>query len=152
MHSRAQLTRYPLSGLPALAAALLLSATSHAANNVVFPCEQVKRDLQSLEVPVGALTAERVDHAPIDRGIADDRPIASESVAPVLNLAPRVTHILRDVFELTTEELLEEASHEPSTSPLADSDPKADGAEAAKASSDKNELPRFQRQMLRTDI
>lgn len=152
MDSRAQLTRYPLSGLPALAAAMLLSASAQAANNVVFPCEQVKRNLQSLDVSVGALKADRVDHAPIDPEIADDRPVASESIAPVLKLAPRVTNILRDVFELSTEELLDEASRMPSTSPLADSDPKADEAEAAEVATDKNELPRFQRQMLRTDI
>lgn len=152
MDSRDQPTRYPISGLPVLVAALLLSAVGHAANNGAFPCEQVKRDLQSLEVPVNALAAERVDHAQIDSEIVDEQPAAGESLRPVLNLAPRVTNILRDVFELTTEELLNETSRAPATSPLADSDPKVDETEPADTAIDRNELPKFQRQMLRTDI
>jgi hypothetical protein len=130
----------------------MLSATGHAASNAVVPCEQVGRDLQSLEVPIDELGVEAVDHAPIDPEIIDAQSAAPESVAPILNLAPRVTNILRDVFDATTEELLQEASEQPSSSPLAGSDQKTDTVEPADADGHKAKLPRFQQQMLRTDI
>jgi hypothetical protein len=150
--TKAQQKRNILPGLPLLATALLLSATAHAASNAVVPCEQVGRDLQSLEVPVDELAVEGVDHAPIDPEIIDAQTAMPESVAPVLNLGPRVTNILRDVFDMTTEELVQETSEQPSSSPLADSDQKTDTVEPDDANGEESELPRFQRQMLRTDI
>lgn len=152
MDPRAQQLRNIVSGLPLLVASLMLSATAHAASKSGVPCEQVGRDLQSLEVPVDALAVEAVDHAPIDPEIIDAQSTASESVAPVLNLGPRVTHILRDIFDLSAEELLQESSQQPPSSPLADSDQKTDTVEADDAKVEEEELPRFQRQMLRTDI
>ena len=152
MNSRARPGGYPVSCLPVLAAALLLSATGHAANNGVFPCEQVKRDLQSLEVPVDALTPKAVDHTPVDTEFSDEQPVRNESVTPVLNLGPRVTNILRDVFDMTIEELAQETAQRSSTSPLADTDLGSEAVEPVEATSGKSELPRFQRQMLRTDI
>lgn len=151
MDFRAQPERYLVTGLPVLATALLLSATTHAASNAVLPCAQVERDLQSLEVPVDALSAESVDHAQIDTEIIDDQTAVTESATPILNLGPRVTSILREVFELTSDELTQEASQAPATSPLADSDLEEDVVRDDTAN-EKNELPRFQRRMLRNDI
>jgi hypothetical protein len=127
--TKAQQKRNILPGLPLLATALLLSATAHAASNAVVPCEQVGRDLQSLEVPVDELAVEGVDHAPIDPEIIDAQ-----------------------TADMTTEELVQETSEQPSSSPLADSDQKTDTVEPDDANGEESELPRFQRQMLRTDI
>lgn len=153
MDFQARPMRNTFTGLPALAAALmLLTATSHAASNSVVPCQQVGRNLQSLAVPVDQLTVNPVDHAAIDAEIVDEEPAVGESVAPVLNLGTRVTSILRDVFDTMTEELPQDSTEQATTSPLADSDGKKDQAELDDANGDKAALPRFQRQMLRTDI
>lgn len=152
MDSIAWLIRNTLPGLPVLAAALMLSATAYAASNAVVPCEQVGRDLQSLTIPVDELAVDAVDHAPIDPEIIDQQSAVTESVAPVLNLRPRVTNILRDVFGTTAEELIQETSEQVSSSPLADSDENTDAVEPDDATGDETEIPRFQQQMLRTDI
>lgn len=152
MESREQPIRYPISGLPLLAATLMLSATAQAASSVVLPCEQVERDLQSLEVPVNALAADSVDHAPIDPEMMDEESSGTESVTPVLKLGPRVTTILREVFDMTAEESAHQTSKQFSSSPLADTDEPSEASESDDAANDKSELPRFQRRMLRTDI
>lgn len=152
MDFRAQLKQFLIPGLPVFAAALLLSATSQAATNAVIPCEQVGRDLQSLSVPVAEMTVDLVDHVPVDPELIDEEPAVRESVAPVLDLGPRVTNILRDVFGATNDELLQESSEQASSSPVADSDENKDVAEVSDVTVEKTQLPRFQRQMLRTDI
>ena len=152
MDFRVQPKQSLISGLPVLAAALLLSATCHAATNAVIPCKQVGRNLQSLSVPVDKLKVDVVDHVPIDPDLLDEETAVREPVAPVLKLGPRLTNILRDVFDSTAEDLLQESSEQPSSSPLADSDQKKDLSEVSDEAVEETQLPRFQRQMLRTDI
>jgi hypothetical protein len=127
----AQPKRYTIPGISALAAALMLSAPAQAANNLVNPCDQVGRDLQSLEVPVDELTVDVVDHATTDAVTLDEQAADADPVAPILYLTPRVTNILRDVFGTTPEELPRAEPEQPSSSPVADSDEKSDTVEAA---------------------
>jgi len=154
--SVAQPKRYTIPGLSALAAALMLSAPAQAANNLVNPCDQVGRDLKSLEVPVDELTVDMVDHATTDAAELDEQSADADPVAPILYLTPRVTNILRDVFGTTPEALPQELPsakpEQPSSSPVADSDEKSDTVEPADAVDETNALSRFQQQMLRTDI
>ena len=152
MGFRVQPKRYVISGLSVLAAVLMSSATAHAASNSVVPCDQVARELKSLEVPVNALPVDLVDHAPIDPDVLYEPRTDTASATPVLNLTPRVTNILRDVFGATNEELVEETPSQPSSSPLADSDADADDVEPADVENESSDLPRFQQQMFRTDI
>lgn len=141
-----------ISGLSVLAVVLMLSAPAHAASRFVVPCDQVGRELKSLELPVNALTVDVVDHTPTDPDAIDEQSAITDSVAPVLYLTPRVANILRDVFGTTAEELPDERPAQPSSSPLADSDRKSDAVEPADTGNETSDLPRFQQQMLRTDI
>jgi hypothetical protein len=150
---RDQSNRTIISGLSVLAAALLMSATAHAASNPVVPCDQIGRNLQSLEVPVDTLPLEVVDHTPIDPDrLLDEALVESDSATPVLDLTPRVTNILRDVFGASDEELTRETPSQPVSSPLADSAGESDEAEPAAVEIDRSNLPRIQQQMFRKDI
>ena len=153
---RVQPKRTIISGLSVLAAVLMLSAPAHAASRFVVPCEQVGRELKSLELPVNALTVDVVDHTPTDPDAVDEQSVITDSVAPVLYLTPRVANILRDVFGTTIEELPQKLPNErpaqPSSSPLADSDQKSVAVEPADTGNETSDLPRLQQQMLRTDI
>lgn len=157
MDSRTQQIRYIISGLPVLAACLLLSSASFAASPSIVPCDQVGRDLKSLEVPATALTVDRVDHPPADPVAAnpdaiDEQTAVTDSIAPILYLTPRVSSIVRDVFGTPSEELPEQTPLQPSTSPVADTDQKAESVESADVENDSSDLPRFQQQMYRKDI
>ncbi len=157
MDCRVQLMRYIISGLSALSAALMLSATALAASSTVVPCDQISRNLKSLEVPVDALTVNAVEHIPTDRHAVDPNASGAAShlpdaEAPILYLTPRVTNILRDVFGAATEELPAEIPKQPSSSPLADSEELADYTEPVDAVNETNDLPHYQRQMFRKDI
>ena len=157
MDFRTQLTRYIMSGLSALAAALMLSATALAASNSVVPCDQISRNLKSLEVTVEALTVDAVEHGPIDRRAVDPNAIDAEShltdaEVPILYLTPRVTNILRDVFGVTTEDRPSDMPKQPTYSPLADSEALAESIETADAVNETSDLPHYQRQMFRKDI
>lgn len=156
MDFRVQLKRTIISGSSALAAVLMLSAPAHAASRFVVPCDQVGRELKSLELPVNALTVDVVDLTPTDPNAIDEQSVITDSVAPVLYLTPRVANILRDVFGTTIEELPQELPDDrpaqPSSSPFADSDQKSDAVEPADTGNETSELPHFQKQMFRTDI
>ena len=157
MDFRAQPNRYVNSGLSVVAAALMLIATAQAASSSLVPCDQVGRDLKSLEVPVNSLTLAVVDRAPMnpvaaDPDAIDEQTAVTDSVAPVLYLTPRVTNILRDVFGTAAEELPLETPEQPSSSPVAGSEDPSDAVEPADAGNATRDLPRFQRQMFRTDI
>lgn len=159
---RTQTTQYVLSGLPALAATLLLSASAVAASNSRMPCAQVGRDLKSLEITVEALTLTAVDHVPIAQNAAkpntpDGESHVTESEIPYLYLTPRVTSILRDVFGTTAEDLSPALPPvKPklrSSSPLADSEETADSATVPDdVAIESDDMPRYKRQMYRTDI
>lgn len=148
MDSAALSGKFKLAGLPVLAAGLLLCHSTLAATGAASPCEQVGRDLQSLEVPVNDIGVESVDHVPLDSEL-DVESTSNKSISPVLNLGPRVSSIVRDIFESTDEETVTEQT---SSSPLADSERQPEHAESDKASEESSELPRFQRLMRRTDI
>lgn len=162
MAFRTQTTQYVLPGLAALAASLLLSASAIAASHSGIACEQVGRELKSLEVPVEALTLTAIDHVPILRQAAEPHAADANSHItgadiPYLYLTPRVAGILRDVFGTPAEELspaLPPVKPElRSSSPLADSEETADSATVPDNAADEaNDMPRFQRQMYRTDI
>jgi hypothetical protein len=135
----------------------MLSATAHAASSALVPCEQVGRDLKSLEVRVDSLSVDVVDHTPTvpvaaNPNAIDEQSAVTDSLVPFLYLTPRVTSIVRDVFKTTTKELPQETSEQPSSSPVAGSDGKSDDVEPADAGNETRDLPRFQRQMFRTDI
>jgi hypothetical protein len=149
---RAKTKRYTISGWSILAATLLVSATAHAASSTVVNCDQVSRDLKSLEVTADALQADAVDHTPTDPDAIDEQAAVTDAVAPILDLTPRVTNIIRDVFGTTNEEPVQESPQQPATSPVADTVENSDAVEADDAENEKNDLPRFQRQMFRTDI
>ena len=150
-----QTKRIVYSGLSATAISVLLSATALAANNTVIPCEQVSRDLKSLDVPVEKLTVNIVDHMPIDPDAtkpisADAEPRVSDFEAPVLLLTPRVTNILRDVFGVST---TTPESKPESSSPVADRDTATETTLVpVDSESEEIAVPLYQRQMYRTDI
>jgi hypothetical protein len=149
---RAQAKRYIITGLSVLATILMSGTMAHAASNSVVPCDQVGRDLKSLEVAVDTLPVVEVDHTPIDPDSLDEPRADTASATPVLDLTPRVTNILREVFGTTNEELPQETSPQPSSSPVADSDQESSASVPADTEIERNELPRFQQQMFRTDI
>ncbi len=152
MEFRVQPKRTIIAGVSVLTATLMLNASAHAASTAVYPCDQVGRDLQSLEVPVGELTLDVVDHVPTDPAAIDAQSASTDSVAPILYLTPRVTNIVDDVFRAASDKLPQETPEQPSSSPLAGSDEKSDPIEALDEEREAGVLPRFQRQMLRTDI
>ena len=97
----AQTTRFAVCGLSAIATTLLLSSAAGAATSAVMPCEQVGRELKSLQVPVSTLLLDSVDHVSINDDANDPNSISTEHFvsdfeAPSLYLTPRVTNILRD--------------------------------------------------------
>ena len=103
------------------------------------------------------MTLAVVDRAPMnpvaaDPDAIDEQTAVTDSVAPVLYLTPRVTNILRDVFGTAAEELPLETPEQPSSSPVAGSEDPSDAVEPADAGNATRDLPRFQRQMFRTDI
>ena len=153
-----QTTRFVVCSLSALATSLILSVSALAATDSVIPCEQVGRDLKSLNVPVNSLTVNAVDHVVIDPDASDPDAISTERLvndleAPVLFLTPRVTQILRDVFGVTTEEQAPDPTVRESSSPVADREEAIDSAiSPTDVVNEVIDLPHYQRQMYRTDI
>jgi hypothetical protein len=147
------------AGFFALAATAVLSAgwstTALGATSSLVPCDQVARDLTSLNVAVETLSVDLVDHV-----ITEPKPGSFESIetnsdttdtmAPLLYLTPRVATILRDVFEPAAVNQTLDSDEELQTSPVAESieETRSVDAEDEQVIS----LPRFQRQMFRTDI
>lgn len=150
--------RFFKSGLPLSAVTLILSTSALAANEPISPCEQVSRDLKSLDIQVETLIIDAVDHVPIDQkaidpNALDANPRAGVSEAPIIYLTPRVTSILRDVFGAATADRSSETQEQNSSSPLADSEKTVEsGVVSADEANESNELPHYQRQMYRTDI
>ena len=147
------------AGFVALAATLLLSAgwssAALGATSSLVPCDQVARDLTSLDVTVAALSVDLVDHVTTEPKPGSFESIeknsdTTDTMAPLLYLAPRVATILRDVFEPAAANQPLVSDEDRQTSPVADSNDETRSADAE----DENEidLPRFKRQMYRTDI
>ncbi|MEX2123083.1 MAG: hypothetical protein WD795_04255 [Woeseia sp.] len=141
---------------------LLLGWTSSglAAAHVDASGNQAVRDLQSLQV--GSLTVEAVDLADVSESPEESDEL-TEALAPLLFLTPRVASILEDVFgDIENMKQAATGADQPAaetdkpdtaTSPVADN---VDSAPTAEPVSPLYEnaaiLPRFQRQMYRTDI
>ena len=147
------------AGFVVLAATLVMSVswsnTALGATSSLVPCDQVARDLTSLDVAVAALSVDLVDHVTTELTPVDFESIGAESdttdtKAPLLYLTPRVATILRDVFEPAAASQPLDSDEDVQTSPVAES---IDGARSADAENENQiDLPRFQRQMFRTDI
>lgn len=158
MDCKNQTTRDVVRGVSVIVATLILSTGACAATSSGTPCEQVGRDLRSLDVPLGSLTLVAVDHVPTDQATTDKNALVAESTAtdfaaPLVFLAPRVSSILRDVFATTTEDSATESPAPESSSPLADSEESDESAIAPTGVLGNSiSLPHYQRQMYRTDI
>jgi hypothetical protein len=145
-----------VGGVVLLAAAW--SSPGLAAAHAAIGCDRVAEDLRSLNVD--SLTVEVVDLSDVSAS-PENSDNLTESVAPLLFLTPRVATILQDVFDdsdrakpiadpvLATDS---PKKQETAASPVVDNA----GAERAEPSLPMYEhaaiLPRFQRQMYRTDI
>jgi len=147
------------SGFVALAATLLLSAgwitTALGATSSLVECDRIARDLTSLDVAVAALSVDLVDLVTTELKPGSFESVETESdttdaMAPLLYLTPRVATMLRDVFEPAAESQPLDSGKDLQTSPVAESFEETRSANT----DDENEidLPRFQRQMFRTDI
>ena len=156
MDSSFSTRNFTKAGCAALAATLVLSvgwsSTALGATSSLVPCDQVARDLTSLDVAVDALSVNLVDHVTteLEPGSFETESDATDTLAPLLYLTPRVATILRDVFAPATENQALDVEEEIQTSPLADSDDEKSPVDAAEER--EIALPRFQRQMFRTDI
>ncbi len=156
MDSSFSTRNFTKAGCAALAATLVLSvgwsSTALGATSSLVPCDQVARDLTSLDVAVDALSVNLVDHVTteLEPGSFETESDATDTLAPLLYLTPRVATILRDVFAPATENQALDVEEEIQTSPLADSDDETSPVDAAQER--EIALPRFQRQMFRTDI
>ena len=145
-------------------------STALGATGSTTSCDRTA-DLRSLEVPISDLSANVVGHIAVEPGNANDeslnaRPAQAESTAPILYLAPRVAVILQNVFSavaietppldfpdpaqsIATESLSQDESP---LSPVAGDAPQADSSELIDPAAEVEGVPRFQRQMFRTDI
>lgn len=128
------------------------------------PCGAVDCDIPGAESLLHPLTLRPVDLA--DATAADEAvgpAAATQSLAPLLFLTPRVTSILEDVFEADAgaeaaepvsaagdDGVAPEASR---SSPVAETDGAASAARDSSPETDHaSVLPKYQRQMYRTDI
>jgi hypothetical protein len=145
------------------------SASASAAVNALTSCDQVAREMQSLEVVADPLVAVLVDLSDLEQS-PEDSVRSPETVAPLLFLAPRVASILDDVFgdsefadaDQTADDAasaqgrdqhsLNEKERE-ATSPVAGNVSSSDVSQPPSSLYEQAAiLPRFQRQMYRTDI
>ena len=145
-------------------------STALGATDSTTACDRTT-DLRSLEVPVSDLTTSVVGHIAVEPGDANDeslnaRPAQAESTAPILYLAPRVAVILQNVFSAVAIEtppldsadpgqsLATESSsqNESPLSPVAGDASQPDPSELIDPAAEVEGVPRFQRQMFRTDI
>ncbi|MEQ8205565.1 MAG: hypothetical protein RIA65_05260 [Woeseia sp.] len=157
----------------ALFASAIFGQSALAATDSFFDCDQLASELRSLEVPANVLPLETVDHVPVDDSDQLSASLESDlnhadAVAPILLLTPRVATIMRKVFDtnLLDDESVADKEHNTqlqkkrptASSPPLVSAPAAPAAnnsltgERSTDSSNNPYVPRFQRQMYRTDI
>jgi len=152
--SRRSTRGFTKAGYAVVAATLVLSAgwstAALGATSSLLPCDQVARDLTSLEVTVAALSIDLVDHVTteLDSAKLAIESDTTDSMAPLLYLTPRVATIMRDIFASAANNQSLDRNKNLQASPL------ADRVEETQSAADEIEidLPRFQRQMYRTDI
>lgn len=135
------------------------SSPVFAAAHAAVGCDRTARDLQSLDVE--PLRVEVVDLSDVS-GSPDSSDNLTESVAPLLFLTPRVATILQDVFGdsdgagrvgKATAAKAQPQQQRPASSPVVDNASSEDRAEPVLPMYEHAAiLPRFQRQMYRTDI
>jgi hypothetical protein len=138
--------------------AMACAGTAAAAPCAASNCDRAAQDLQAAGLP---LTVRSVDLG--DAGMGDDPAATSsvtESMAPLLFLGPRVTSILEDVFD--ADEMAAAAADEtqafapdapePLRSPVAETDTTSAGRAPSAETDHASILPKYQRQMYRTDI
>ena len=148
-------------------------ATALGATGSTTACDRTA-DLRSLEVPVSDLSANVVGHIPVEPGNDNDEPLnalpaQAGPAAPILYLAPRVAEILQNVFSAVVIETPPLDSPDPAQSfapeslsqdesplsPVAGDASRPNSSELidpASAGAEVEAVPRFQRQMFRTDI
>jgi len=163
IESRRSLFRITLTAVLLLAGALLSSA-SFAANEVI-DCDRLASDLRSLEVPATELPLDDIDHMTTDSArnlvVLDATELLGQAApAPVLLLTPRVASIMREVFDALPVIAIDDGSEtdaalaelpsgiEAPQRPLA----VFPGDRDADDDDDGRLIPKFQRQMYRTDI
>lgn len=156
-----------IAGLAAMTALCVgWSGSVLSATTTSVECDDLVRDLRSLESPAERLTATKVDHVSIepiasDIELLDVQSASNETAAPFLFLTPRVASVLRDIFDISQELLDVDASNEPSSSPVAetvdaeripDISELLDQSDPGGAAGSAIDLPLFQQRMFRTDI
>ena len=142
---------------------LACAATAPAAPCAAGVCDSAARELEGADILVGELRVRIADLG--DLGTAENAAEAAvdttESLAPLLFLAPRVTSILEDVFHADTRATADDGAAQAGTdaeaappnvlrSPVAETDPAAHGP--SPETDHASILPKYQRQMYRTDI
>lgn len=156
-----------IAGLTAISVFLAgWSATALSATTTSVECDDLIRDLRSLEIPAEALSVTKVDHVSIepissDIELLDAQSASSETVAPFLFLTPRVASVLRDIFDISHELWDRDVSSAPSSSPVAetldseripDISELLDQTDPGGGADTAIDLPLFQQRMFRTDI
>ena len=135
------------------------SSPGLAATRTSVGCDKVAQDLQSLDID--RLAIEVVDLSDMSESPEDSDDLA-DSVAPLLFLTPRVATILEDVFgdseglqaaENAEAPPADAEAESPATSPVVDNANATDmDVPVSPMYENAAILPRFQRQMYRTDI
>ena len=142
------------------------SASALSATTTTVECDNLIRDLRSLESPSEPLSASKVDHVPLeaiaaDIELLDAQTAASETAAPFLFLTPRVASVLRDIFDISQEIWDIDKNSKPASSPVAetgdaelipDISELLDQTDPAGSTDNAIDLPLFQQRMFRTDI
>jgi hypothetical protein len=148
---------YALAGAFTLAVGAW-STPALAAAHAVAGCDKGAQGLERLDID--HLRLEAVDLSDVSPENPDT---LHESVAPVLFLTPRVASILQDVFgdsdaarhaedSAAAVKSAPEQQEEPASSPVVDNAPGGSEPAASPMYEHAAILPRFQRQMYRTDI
>lgn len=143
-------------------AALCFGPQTAVAAGSIEDNHRIVAELRSLEVKAESLSLDMTDPVADDEQDDLDTPLESDPVAPVLRLTPRVATILREVFgpnalaapetAAAADDSDQDSDTPGKTSPLAsETAPAATAPDLAGARSNFY-VPRFQRQMYRTDI
>lgn len=133
-----------------------------AASAIIEDNDRIVAELRSLEVEAESLSLDMTDPAANDDQDDLDTPLENDPGAPVLRLTPRVATILREIFgpdvlaaperDAAADATGHDSETLEKTSPLAsETAPAATSPDLAGARSNFY-VPRFQRQMYRTDI
>ena len=136
--------------------------TAAAAASAIEDNDRIVAELRSLEVKAESLSLDMTDPATDDDQGDLDTPLETDPVAPVLRLTPRVATILREVFgpdvlaapeaDAVADETGQASESPGKTSPLASETAPATAAPDISDARSNFYVPRFQRQMYRTDI